>query len=46
MGGATSGIIGTDTEIQFFLSNILGHQMKTKLLIDNNGDEDEADSKK
>ena len=38
-GGATSGLIGTDTEVPFLLRNILGHQMRMKLLIDNNGDE-------
>ena len=41
-GGATSGLIGTDTEVPFFLRNILGHQMRTKLLIDNYGDGDES----
>ena len=43
-GGATSGLIGTDTEVPFFLRNILGHQMRTKLLIDNDGDEDDNGS--
>ena len=38
-GGATSGLIGTDTEVPFLLRNILGHQMRMKLLIDNNSDE-------
>ena len=43
-GGATSGLIGTDTEVPFFLRNILGRQRRAKLLIDNNGDEDDNGS--
>ena len=43
-GGATSGLIGTDTEVPFLLRNILGHQMRMKLLIDNKSDENDDES--